>query len=296
MPLQKYAALRAVVETGSFSKAADMLGYSQSSISRMISDLESEWGIKVLKRNREGAVLTNEGEQIYPAVLRLCSSNEDLTARINDIHGLVSGTLRIGTFSSIATHWLPPVMAAFKSDYPSITCELLLGSYSEIEHWLETGRIDCGFTRLPTKSPFQVDPIADDELFVVIPKGHELSKMKAIPAEKLLNYPYIALVENDDVEDAGIFDQLNKRPETDLITWDDYSIMAMVERGMGFSILPGLILNRIPYQLDIRPLAPKAIRHIAFVTRDDAYITLAVRRFEEYLDLIKAEARSQGGQ
>jgi DNA-binding transcriptional LysR family regulator len=286
MALQKYQALRAVVETGSFSGAAEALGYSQSSVSRMVSDLESEWGIRLLNRGRSGASLTDEGARVYPAVLRLCASEDDLSARVNDLKGLTTGTLRIGTISSIATHWLPEIISAFHDDYPGIECELLLGNYTEIEHWLETGRVDCGFLRLPASRSLEARALAEDQLFAVLPKGHELARHSSITAEMLAAHPYLSLSENADVEDADIFSRLQQRPAPVLSTWDDYCIMAMVERHVGISVLPGLILKRIPYELEIRPLDPPVYRTLGFARRHEQNATLAVARFEEYLDLI----------
>jgi DNA-binding transcriptional LysR family regulator len=286
MALQKYQALRAVLETGSFSKAADRLGYAQSSVSRMVADLEAAWGVRVLKRGRDGVSLTDEGRRVVPAMLRLCAADDDLTSCVADVHGLASGTLRVGTISSVATHWLSRMVAAFREDYPGISCELRLGNYTEIATWIQEGRVDCGFIRLPEPAGFEVTPVADDELYAVLPEGHPLVRKKSVSAEELAACPFIELRENDDVEDAGIFDTVGDRPEPVISTWDDYCVMALVEQGAGVSVLPGLILERTSYHIVTRPLDPPAFRRLAFAKRGDGYTPIAVRRFEEYLDLI----------
>ena len=75
-----------------------------------------------------------------------------------------AGLIRIGTFSSVATHWLPNIIKKFQEDYPNIDYELLLGDYTEIESWITEGRVDCGFLKLPTLPEFEAIFLEDDQL------------------------------------------------------------------------------------------------------------------------------------
>lgn len=134
--LQKYLAFVKAVEYKSFTKAALALNYSQSGISRMISDLEKEWDMILLERKRSGIHLTSDGLELLPYAASLCAEYEKLQMKVDDLHGLKSGIIRIGTFSSVATHWLPKMIKAFQTDYPQIEYELLLGDYTEIEKWI----------------------------------------------------------------------------------------------------------------------------------------------------------------
>lgn len=134
--LQKYMAFVKTAAYGSFTQAARKLNYSQSGISRMIGDLESEWNVTLLERGRAGVRLTAEGEQLLPYAQSLCGEYEKLQMQVDALNGLQSGLIRIGTFSSVATHWLPKVIQEFQKDYPNIDYELLLGDYREIEQWI----------------------------------------------------------------------------------------------------------------------------------------------------------------
>ena len=129
----KYFAFIKTVECGSFTKAAQVLNYSQSGISRMIGDLEKEWKITLLERSRGGLCLTSDGLRVLPLARTLCADYEKLQSQVSDLNGLRSGMIRIGTFSSVATHWLPNIIRQFQKDYPNIDYELLLGDYAEIE-------------------------------------------------------------------------------------------------------------------------------------------------------------------
>lgn len=112
----KYMAFIKTVETGSFTKASELLNYSQSGISRMINDLEKEWKIILLERNKSGVKLTSDGLRILPYIKRVCGEYEKLKMQIDDINGLQSGLIRIGTFSSVATHWLPEIISKFQKN------------------------------------------------------------------------------------------------------------------------------------------------------------------------------------
>lgn len=107
--IQKYLAFVKTVECGSFTKAAELLSYSQSGISRMIGDLEREWKVTLLERSRSGVRLTSEGIRLLPYAKRVCDEYEKLQSVVNGINGLNAGLIRIGTFSSVATHWLPKI-------------------------------------------------------------------------------------------------------------------------------------------------------------------------------------------
>ena len=107
MSLAKYKILISVVEQGSLTRAAAVLGCTQSAISHSITSLEDELGFALIKRSRGGVKLTNEGEKLMPAVRNLLSSAEQLSQTASAIRGLDSGMVRIGTFTSVGVHWLP---------------------------------------------------------------------------------------------------------------------------------------------------------------------------------------------
>ena len=155
--IQKYLAFVKTVECGSFTRAAGVLNYSQSGISRMIGDLEREWQVTLLERGKSGVRLTSEGTRLLPYAKRVCSEYEKLQAEVDEINGLKSGLIRIGTFSSVATHWLPNIIREFQKEYPGIDYELILGDYTEIETWIEEGRVDCGFLRLPARKELEAE-------------------------------------------------------------------------------------------------------------------------------------------
>jgi DNA-binding transcriptional LysR family regulator len=279
----KYLALVRTVETGSFTKAAEALHYSQSGISRMIGDLEREWQVTLLERGRGGVRLTSDGLKLLPFAQRVCADYQRLQMEVDALTGLQTGLIRIGTFSSVATHWIPNIIKAFQQDYPNIDFELLLGDYTEIEKWILDGRVDCGFLRLPAQADLDTEFLEQDQLLAVLPEGHPLTGCRRFPVPALCSDPFILLEKGSQAEIAEIFKSCGLTPQIRFTTWDDYAIMSMVEKGLGISILPQLILRRVPYRIVTKELDVPAYRNIGIALRDKKSASPAVKRFLQYL-------------
>ncbi len=284
MNLQKYLAFVKTVECGSFTKAAEILNYSQSGISRMIHDLEKEWKVLLLERSRGGVRLTSDGLKLLPYAENVCREYEKLQMQVDELNGLNSGLIRIGAFSSVASQWLPNIIREFQKDYPDIDYELLLGDYTEIEEWILEGRVDCGFLRLPVHAELETIFLEQDRLLVVLPEGHPLAECEKFPVNALVEEPFMLLEKGARAEVSDIFEKCGLTPKVHFTTWDDYAIMAMVESGLGISILPELILKRIPYHIVVKELEIPAYRSIGLALKDKKEASLAVKRFIDYLD------------
>ena len=268
--IQKYQALVETVRAGSISAAARRLSYSQSGVSRMIADLERDWGISLLERGRKGVRLTADGQQVMPFVEAVCEDQRRLRERVAEVVGAQTGLIVIGTFSSVATHLIPPAIERFTREHPGIEYELRMGDYSEIESWVVDGLVDFGFLPYPPQEPREDlarEVVATDELMAVVPQGHELAAREAISLDELAAEPFILLERGSDNEISPLFETAGLSLTVCLSTWDDYAIMSMVENGLGVSILPNLILTRCPYRIERRPLDPPVTRDLAAVYR-----------------------------
>ena len=234
--ISKYLAFVKTVEYGSFTKAAEMLNYSQSGISRMINDLENDWKITLLERGKSGVRLTSDGTRILPYVRSVCEEFDKLSIQVDELNGLQSGLIRIGTFSSVATHWLPGIIKRFQESYPNIEYELLLGDYSEIEAWIAEGRVDCGFLRLPTLPEFETISLKRDPLLAVIPESYPLAEQKEFPITEFDGQPFMMLEKGGNYDITELFERHGIHPVVRFTTWDDYAVMSMVEQGLGIAI------------------------------------------------------------
>jgi len=281
--MQRYIALLKVVEVSSFTKAADLLGYTQPALSQMIASLEKELSIKILYRSRYGIRLTPEGERLYPSIQSSVSQYEAMRRTADEIRGLDSGIVRIGTVSSVSCHWLPEIIRAFWKKYPNIQIVLHQGDYTSIPEWVRTGAVDFGFVNPHAVKGMETTIIKSGEFRAVLPKNHPLTEKKSLVLEDLAEEPFLLLEEGVYSEPLEAFRAAGINPNVKLRVHDDYSILSMVEQGLGISILTELVLHKTSYDIAALPIEPAIIRTMSIVTKDKNTLPLASKEFIRYL-------------
>ena len=132
MSLKKYEAFVKTVELGSLTKAAQALGSTQSRISHILNDLESEYGFSLLHRSRSGLSLTEAGSLILPKMRTILAQQQELESLISDIQNADAGTIRLGAFTSVAVHWLPGMIRAFQEHHPKVELQMFNGDYHDM--------------------------------------------------------------------------------------------------------------------------------------------------------------------
>lgn len=287
--MNRYIALQKIIEYGSFTKAANSLGYTQSSISQMIASLEKELSIKLLTRSRYGVKLTFEGERLYPFIEKSIFSYRSMIEKANEIKGLETGIIRIGTVSSVTCHWMPQLINGFKKKYPNVQFVFHQGDYSLIAEWISTGRIDFGFINPLSTTTLNTKTIKSDEMFAILPKNHPLAKHKNITLKDIENEPYILLEEGNYSEPIAAFETEGIKPNIEYTIHDDYAIMTMVEAGLGISILAELILRRTNYDIVCLPINPPIVRTLAVAYKNIQNLPIASKYFIDYLMKHKEE-------
>lgn len=281
--LSKYETLVAVVELGSLTKAAQRLGCTQSAVSHSIDSLEAELGFALVKRSRAGARLTPEGERLLPGIRGLLNSAEQLNQLASAIRGLDAGTVRIGAFSSVAVHWLPGVLKEFQADYPNVDFSLFNGDYHDVEQWLSDGSIDIGFVNVPCGLDCECIPLMEDRLLAILPENSRFKSYPKFPLAECETEPFISLLESSDHDARRALDAAGVRPNVRFYTKDDYAIIAMVEQGLGMSIMPELLLKGRHDRLLVLPLVPESKRIIGVAIAAGRKAGPATRRFADYV-------------
>ena len=283
MVISKYEMLFTVVETGSLTSAAERLGCTQSAISHGLQNLEDELGFAVIKRSRGGVKLTSEGERILPAIRTVLNSIEHLNQTASSIRGLDSGTVRIGAFTSVAVHWLPPILKEFQKDYPNVDFKLLNGDYHDVEEWINDGSVDIGFVNVPNSLKCETIPLIEDRLLAILPRKSRFENYQRFPLVECEREPFISLLESSDHDARRALESAGVKPNVRFYTKDDYAIIAMVEQGLGISIMPELLLKGRHDDIQIMPLIPESKRIIGLAISDSERAGPATRRFSEYI-------------
>lgn len=292
MSLKKYEAFVRTVELGSLTKAARVLGSTQSRISHILSDLETEYGFCLMHRSRGGITLTEAGQLLLPKMRAVLEKEQALAECIEEIRSADTGTVRIGVFTSVAVHWLPGMIRAFQAAHPRVQLEMRNGDYHDVEQWLREGSIDLGFVTLPGPVGMQTIPLAEDPLVAVLPREHRLAQLSRIPIEELREDPFISLLQSSAHDIHRALDAAGIQPNIKFTTKDDYAILAMVEQGLGISIVPQLLIRGRDQNLAVRPLIPGASRTIALAIPEGESLPVVRAFAETAVDWIQQKDRA----
>lgn len=263
MSLKKYEAFVQTVRLGSLTRAAESLDSTQSRISHILRDLEEEYGFSLMERSRGGIRLTEAGEMILPKMEAVLQKEQELTQLLEDIRCANAGSVRLGAFTSVAVHWLPGMIRAFQQAHPGAELEMFNGDYHDIEQWLNSGEIDLAFVTLPAPEGVRTIELIEDPLVAILPKGHRLAALDEIPIDEFRREPFISLLQSSAHDVHRALDKAGVTPDVKFTTKDDYAILAMVEQGLGVSIVPELLLKGRREDLEVRRLIPRATRTIA---------------------------------
>ena len=285
MSLQKYTAFLKTVELGSLSLAAEQMGYTQPAVSRMIQDLEREWGMELLHRSRAGVELSSVGQHLLPLIRSIVADCEELEFAINELHGLHTGLIRVGTFTSVANMWIPSLLVSFQKLYPGIEFTLMNSeNYSEIEDWIQHGKIDCGFVNLPTVTDLQVRFLKRDTLVAVLPPDHPMAESPVFPIAQLQDELFIKLKEDTDNELSHFLSNLARQPTARYEVNSDHMILSMVESGLGISVMHSLLADMNRYNVVWKRFDLQQHRDIGIATAKHAKLSSAVKLFVAHVE------------
>ena len=246
MSISKYRAFVSAAEQGSMTRAAEQLGYTQSGVSHLIQALEGELGVPLLVRARTGLLLTTEGTALLPYIKQVLVAEQDVISKATHLRGLTAGILRIGTFSSVAIHWLPKILAEFRQHYPGVEIQLINGNYVAVEEAVLKNAVDCGFVILPSLPDFTADTLAHDRLLAVVAEKSHLGKRNSLHPRDLLGETLILPAEGVNYSIGKLFSQVGALPRRQLAINDDYAAVEMVRLGLGVTILPELMARDLP--------------------------------------------------
>lgn len=272
-----------VLEEGSFTKAATVLGYSQSAISQTIKTIEEELGTTLLSRSREGLSLTADGEEFLPYIRAIVAAEDDLDSKIREMQGLEQGVIKIGTFTSISRNLLPPLMHDFRKLYPNVRFELFQGEYNNIQDWILDGTIDFGFVAPNTVTGLETQPFLSDTMMACLPMDHPLAQKKCVSLADLTNDPFIELIEGTFSVTRKVFKDYRLTPNIVYSVYDDYTILEMVKQGFGISMLYKLVLTGYGKEIALRPIIEPFERSLDLAWRDYTTLPIATKRFIEYI-------------
>ena len=277
MDPQKIKILLSAIEHKSLSRAAEEYSYTPSAMSHIADSVEHELGVKILTRTPLGISLSHEGEELYGHLVALVEAEKALLRAASALTQSKENHLRIGTFSSISQHMLPEIISRFREAYPSIKISVSVEDH--LQKWLENDLVDVIFADERSFGDNLWIPIMEDPFVAVVPSGM-LQDKRRVKREELYPYTYVSI--NEKILDS-YFDKSRFASVLEFESVDNVSVLYMIQHGLGFSILPQLMVNKKPRGVKVLKLEEPICRTIGFAYKKDARLTYATKMFIDYL-------------
>lgn len=254
----------AAAHAGSFTRAAEEIGFTQSAVSQMIHALEKELSVSLFHRSRSGITPTSIGERMLQHARDILAITSRMTQEANSARGLASGTLRLASIPSVASRFLPGLLGSFRKRFPAIEIVLLEGEHEEIHTWMKSAVVDIGFTVHADKD-LQSLPLLQDEMMVILPDTHPLKDSTTLSYSQVADRCFIM------PKDGCIQKTLQEHHITPKVTFevrDVTTILTMVQEYIGVTIMPELYIPEVTPHVCAIPLSPPITREVVLAVRD----------------------------
>lgn len=241
-------ALRAVMETGSVTQAAQRMSRTQPQVSRLIAMLEDELGFALFLRQGRRLVPTQDGIQFYEEAKPILSGFDDVSRIAKDIRTRKDAWLKIIAQPYLAHGILPAAIADFARTNPNARVSLEIRSRAEVGQWIAGQQFDLGIAALPIEAQaVRSEAFARVRVVAALPKGHRLAERAAISAQDLTDEPFVALkpftLLRHYVDDQ--FSRAGLKPVIRAETSSGLSACQLVARGLGVTLADPLIAHGV---------------------------------------------------
>lgn len=266
----RLAALVAVAEAGSITRAAARLGYTAPALSQQLAKLEREAGATLLVRHHRGARLTAAGELLAARARRVLDEMDRARHELARLAGLSGGRLRVGTFTTVGVHLLPPVLSAFRRAHPDV--DLAVAEYEPPGGVLAVaaGEVDLALTHAyepaepaPPPAGVVLEALLVEELVLVTAPGHALAGGSGrLPVAELAGQPLISSAPSHPPR-KGVEGALARAGATPAVVCESpgYALVcALVSAGLGVAVVPEMVAAMAATPLGVRQLEPAAFR------------------------------------
>jgi DNA-binding transcriptional LysR family regulator len=284
--LRHLAALQALADEGSFGRAAERLGYTQSAVSQQIATLERIVGERLVERpggprpislTEAGRLLLHHAQSI---VARLQAAHADLDA----LRAGEAGTLRIGTFQSAGARLLPEIMRRYRERWPDVEIGLDELEDDETPVAIERGEIDVGFVLLPVEdAPVEATELLRDPHVLIVAAGSPLARGRRPTLQQIADEPLVGFRDSHAVSQmvAG-FRAEGIEPHWAYRSNDNPTIQGLVAAGIGVAVMPRLTVDIADPRIAVVDLPPGfPSRVVAIARHRDRYYSPAARAFIE---------------
>ena len=285
-----------LIETGSFSRAAERSFVSQSAVSQRLRGMEREFGQVLLDRGKgKGRVTPTEaGKILYEGAKPLLSGAEELEIRLKGLNEEIGGTVRVATVYSVGLHALPGRLKPFLAAHPKVNVHLEYSQTAKVVQDVLAGAVDVGIVACPTaRTGLEIVPFSSEAMVLICAPEHPFARQTEIALRELESQPFIAF--DDDIPTRALIDEkLRERSvKVKIITSYDNieTLKNMVEIGSGVALVPeGTVRQEAREgQLAVVPLVPEDTfqRPAGLLVKSSKVRRQAVRAFVNAMRLLE---------
>ena len=262
MDIKQLNYFMAVAQAGSFSKAAEVVGYTQSGLTHLVDSLEREIGMTLVQRDHSGIALTEEGKALMPAIREFLRANARLENQISAITEKSAQTIRVAAYASIAMRWMPEILYRFRRVCPDIDVDLRMVDH-ELEPFelLEKWETDVIFAARQPGFACDWTPLWNDPMCAILPQDYPLTGDE-FPIEEFTDKEFLMPYGRFDLDARAVFEQNGVEPRIRPCYVDDETVIRMVGKGLGLSMMAEMMIRGQLDGVRVLPIRPAAGREL----------------------------------
>ncbi|HPA16900.1 MAG TPA: LysR family transcriptional regulator [Verrucomicrobiae bacterium] len=289
MQVESFKVFRDLVETQSFSKAAQLNAVTQSAVSQQVRAMEERFGIPLIERTSKKFGLTREGQMLYQTSRHMIQLYEGLQHQFQELRGVISGTIRVATVYSIGLHELPPYLKAFLKEYPQVNVHVEYRRSNQVYEDILQGTVDIGLVAFPAqRKNIKMEPFRKDKLVLICSPDNPLGKGVGVRMSEVAKAKFIAF--ESDIPTRRAVDRIFRERGLEVKPVMEFDNVETVKRAVeidaGVSIVP-----RTTVEQELRNGTLKVIemsggdfhRPLGILYRNGRILSPALKKFLETL-------------
>jgi DNA-binding transcriptional LysR family regulator len=290
--LRQVEAFRAVIENGTVSAAALALNVTQPAVSKLVSNLEYDTGLRLFDRIKGKLTPTAQGARLYEEVDRVFSGLHQIERAVETVRREEKGRLVVGVLPALSGHFIQEVTMRFLESEPHVFVSLIVRGSPGLADWLVTRQVDVAILNAKVEHPYlETESFLSHPLVCIMPPDHALARKSVITPADLHDEPFVGFDEG--VEIRRMVDEVMASyeavPRLVLEATTAPTLCEFVAHGLGLSLVHPLMAGPVRGRVAIRRFEPAIDNHFLLAKAQKA-------RNAGLLDLFIQQARRRGGE
>ncbi|WP_018320875.1 LysR substrate-binding domain-containing protein [Bradyrhizobium sp. WSM2793] len=278
--LRQIEAFRAVMETGSISRAAERLSISQPAVSKLIQNLELSAGLALFERRPGRVMPTPEAFLLFQEIERIMTGLNGLQRYVADVRAMYHAMLRIGVSPALSVGFIQDILIKYTKTHPSMRVTVQARSTVRIIDWLLSGSIDIGISSQSFDHPEVIQlPLCRRSYVCILPNGHRLSERPSLVPADLADEYFISFGPEDSQPIDRIFEMAGVKRRLQIEAPTGPTVCALVAAGLGVALINPLYIGRFEGVVASRPMVPTVESEIQILLPRHRPQSLATRAF-----------------